>query len=500
MEFVSEVVGEYARVGDAFERPTLRLLSGKWATLRVAVFRCAFSRERTTIPADVLHTQVDEYLAELRREPDVEVPANVDGRSLCRGWVNDEWLFRDAEPDGSLVYSRTHAALEALDVVGNMSRDRVLVSQSRLTTIVEVTRRLALDASPDAEARAERLDAQIRELEIERDRLRAGGVVVAASDDRMIDGFGDLLSLMAQLPSDFKRVEESMQAMHRQLLAEFRDREMTVTTVLDDYLATLDDLLMRTPEGRAFVGAFELLRDQGLLSDLQRDQRFLLEHPSSAALKPEEIVELRSVERTIRQGIEAVLESRRRLSATLKENIVNHNPSEEQELDSVLRDVERELATWMQSARPRSSVALALLPPEFRVEHLPERTWDPESDLRPAPLPPADEPVEEVLSAEELRALGGPSRPELRERLLAALRDGDMETVGVLFARLPRELRRPVEILGLLQLVAGVPEALAGLESFEAVRPDGSRRVFEAPMVSFSMLDEDVLTDGGRGE
>ena len=49
---VSDIVGEIARVTEAFEKPTLRLLDGKWAAFRVAVFRAAFSRDRRSVPAD----------------------------------------------------------------------------------------------------------------------------------------------------------------------------------------------------------------------------------------------------------------------------------------------------------------------------------------------------------------------------------------------------------------------------------------------------------------
>ena len=128
---VSDIVGEIARVTEAFEKPTLRLLDGKWAAFRVAVFRAAFSRDRRSVPADRLHAQVDTYLTELAREG-LDAPPVHNGRALCNTWVNDQWLFRDNDADGALVYSLTSAALEALDLVATLSRDRVLVSESRL--------------------------------------------------------------------------------------------------------------------------------------------------------------------------------------------------------------------------------------------------------------------------------------------------------------------------------------------------------------------------------
>jgi Protein of unknown function (DUF3375) len=65
---MSQLLGELARAEDALSRPTLGLLRGKWAALQIAVFRCSFSRERRTVPADLLHVQVESYLTELGRE------------------------------------------------------------------------------------------------------------------------------------------------------------------------------------------------------------------------------------------------------------------------------------------------------------------------------------------------------------------------------------------------------------------------------------------------
>ena len=63
---MSDISGGLARVREAFERPTLRLLDRKWAPLVLAVFKTSFSRDQRSVGAERLHTQVDTYLEELR--------------------------------------------------------------------------------------------------------------------------------------------------------------------------------------------------------------------------------------------------------------------------------------------------------------------------------------------------------------------------------------------------------------------------------------------------
>ena len=75
---------------------------------------------------------------------------------------------------------------------------------------------------------------------------------------------------------------------------------------------------------------------------------------------------------------------------------------------------------------------------------------------------------------------------------------GDVGSVGEMFNAMPDELRRPVEILGLLHVIAGV-DALDhpdGAETFETVRPDGTRRAFLAPKLSLTAAEAAEV--GGR--
>ena len=70
---------------------------------------------------------------------------------------------------------------------------------------------------------------------------------------------------------------------------------------------------------------------------------------------------------------------------------------------------------------------------------------------------------------------GGPSLDDLRAALVGALNSGDSETIGDLFHDLPDDLRRPVEILGLLHLASRV-NALDQVASHGGVRSHPARR------------------------
>ena len=498
---MTDIAGELARVREAFDKPTLRLLDRKWAPFVLAVFKSSFSRDRRSVSCEALHSQVDAYLADLR-SIGRGAPEKT-GRALCVQWMNDLWLYREISDAGEEHYSLTSHALEALLLVDGLARDRALISESRLTTIVDTVRHRATEANPDREERMRRLDQQIQELTSERDRLAAGGDIAAASNEQMHEGYANLINLIQQLPSDFKRVEESVAAMHRQIVNDFRGEERPISEVLDDYLAKTDALMSSTAEGRAFEGAFTLLRNDALLQGLKADLETILLHPFALELSRTERRSFMSTVTLIRKGVDDVLTQRKGLTTTLREHIVNHDVVKDRELERVLRDVNRELATWMQTAGPRSAVTAELMPGTLDVEHLHERFYDPVAHRAPPALADVSDAAPAAPSLDALRQQGGPLLEELRDALVAALGansvTGEAASIGSAFNGLDASLRRPVEILGLLQLAAQLSPGATGLESFETVRPDGSVRLFEVPRLILTDDDTAALAAQNLG-
>lgn len=480
---MSEIAGELARVKRAFAQPTLTLLHQRQAPVVITIFRAAFGRNNKPIPTARLHAQVEEHLAGIRLAGEAEVPTGS-GRDLCQRWMRGQWLVRSLDDAGHEVYTLTSHAQQALELVKTLARDRATLSEHRIATILGTVRRFNSEANPDRSARVTILNAEIARLQAERDRLVDGAEVVSATEDYMREGFTELLSLISALPSDFARVEERFATIRGEILAAFRAEDRPAGEVIDDYLARADTLMTATHEGRAFEGAFALLRDDALVTQLREDLTALLEHPlSDGILGDADRAELRGTVRLVRDGLDRVLTQRSRVTATLKEYIVSHDAARDRELEQTLRQVESELTTWMATTGPRASHDVPLLPARAVVEHLRERFHDPADDVLPERIAPADPDEAPPVSLAALMAQGGPQLASLRQRLDQALSSLlPAGSLGELFDSLEPSLRRPVEILGLLHLAADRDwETEDALESFAAVRPDGTRRTFTVP-------------------
>ncbi|MFC7495499.1 MULTISPECIES: DUF3375 family protein [unclassified Nocardioides] len=482
---MGDIEGEVARIEAALNTPTLKLLDRKSAGVAMPIFAASFPEDGQPIAVERFHTVVDARLDELRAAG-YTVPTG-NGKSLGMQWVRERWLYRDPG-DGQETYQLTGDAKQALDYVTRATRTQLNVSLSRIATMRHVVSQAALAANPDREERIRRLTEEIAALTAERDRLAEGGEMPEASEAELTEQFANVLRELDGLPSDFRRVEEAVRGMHKVITKRFREEERPVGEVVDDYLNQSANLLTATPEGRAFAGALELLRNRDWLTRLRTDLDTILAHPWAGTLLPDEHRQLKTTVDVIRRGISDVLSQRQRLSATLREHIENYDHIKNRELDMVLRGIDREMRMWMQSARVRSHVEVELIPPGLDMAALRFRTFDPDSESAPEPLEDVSAEAPAAMSLDDIRKQGGPSLAELRRELEARLATGDLESAAALFNTLPDDLRRPVEILGLMHLLAGMDASVdaAARELVSAVRPDGSTRRFLMPTVTMA--------------
>ncbi|WP_425861344.1 DUF3375 family protein [Arthrobacter sp. TWP1-1] len=482
----SGIEGDVARIEAALNTPTLKLLDRKSAVVAMPLFAAVFPDDAQPVPVEQLHTRVDALLDELRAAG-YSAPS-TGGKSLAMQWVRERWLFRDPGR-GQETYQLTGDARQALDYVSRATRSQLNVSVSRIETMRHVVSEAALAANPDREERKRRLSEEISRLQAEYDRLDSGGDLLVSSESEMSEQFANVLRELDGLPSDFRRVEESVREMHRNITKRFREEERPVGEVVDDYLDRSDNLLTSTPEGRAFAGALELLRKRDWLTRLRTDLDTILSHPWAGSLLANEQRQLRTAVDVIRRGISDVLGQRQRLSATLREHIENYDHIRNRELDGVLRGIDREMRSWMQTARARDHVDVELIPPGLDIAAVRFRTYDPGSERAPEPLEDVSHEAPAPLSLEDIRKQGGPSLDQLRRRIDEKQSSGDLASADALFNSLPEELRRPVEILGLMHLFTRLGAHIDPVlrEAVCAVRPDGSTRRFLMPT---SMLPE----------
>lgn len=472
---INRAEGAYLGAVRAFQNPMLDLLHKRHAPLVVSLLSACFTAQHPNVSVAAAHTQIGDALDQLRAAGyEDDLPMGT-ARDLCRQWADAGWLMRQVVDDVE-VYRLSAQAVDALDVAGRAGGARARVSHSRVRTMLDAVERLSQDADPDALVQMARLDAEIRRLQKELDRIQRTGAVEEVDDEQLLEEAENVLHLARELPADFARVAESIKSMQRDVVMALRQDERPTGEVLREYLQRAQYVMEATSEGRAFAGALRLIGDPQRLDALSSQLDVILRHRFTQRLAPQQRMELQEIGHRIEQGLALVFTAQREASYVITAQVRNHDPLRDRQVDDLLRDVMTGLQTWMGESRRGQSVDPLRRLPVAEVDHLRQTA----ADLRPA-QPPA--PLEDWadsdadVSSEEVRAWGGPHYAELGRQLAAFADERGLVDVAAAFSSAPEVLRRPVDLLGLLEMadLQGMTET-DEIAFVDAVRPDGTRR------------------------
>ena len=465
----------YLRSLAAFRIPTLDLLHGRYAPFVVAALSIVFTVDRPAVAVADAHVEVGEILDELRAggydEDDRALPSGT-GREVCRHWVKVGWLVPQIEGDVE-VYRLTAHAVGALEITGRTGGGRTRVSKSRVRTLLDAVERLAADAESDPERRMARLLEERDALDAEIARLSADGRAEPIDDEQLLEEAENVLHLARELPADFSRVAESIKAMQRDVVADLRRDVRPTGEVLREYLQRGQHVMHSTPEGRAFAGALRLLGDPERIDALTEQLHGLLAQPFTRLMDAAQREELDAVGRRVELGVQEVLTAQRRASHVITGQVRTHDPVRDRQVDDLLRDVMSGLQDWTHSASPDAPVEPLRSLPAADVGHLRQSV----GDVRPPGAPAALSEASDVEFVDaDTRAWGGPHYAEL-EAYVSGL--GDEFDLGDAFRQASDDTRRPVDLLGLLEIAHrnGMSEG-ATVSVVEARRPDGTTRRF----------------------
>lgn len=481
---------ERERVRTAYDKPVLKLLGSRTSDFQVAALRLLFDGTEVTIDYNHAVVSLEDALADT---PADERPAK-DGRTLIADWLQQRLLRSDDGDDGERVLSLTSAAQSVLQFVDDQTSIRPLLGESRVTAITDTLADLAARTVGSKDARMRWLARQITEFTDELEWLEAGGELAEVTEDEIIDQVSHLLDMTNALPEQFTKVAEAIRSNHQLVASRLRGANAPQGLVAREFLAS-HDALSATAEGRAYSSATEILRSEDRVAALADNIDIVLSHPATEALTAIERLRLSRLPQELAAGIETVRNDHRRVTSTFSRYLRASDPVADREVVRVLKDAMSALQVWMDEAPPRATVNVHILNERaLDLGRLPNK-W-PEADQYAAPAMPTTDPgVGGVrLNVEELKSLGGPQTRAVLEQMRTLVREHGARTLGEVFAHLPDDLTRPVEIVGLIAEARALG-ARIGVGQDETVvsrRADGSTRRLTLPLIH--------LTDDGEFE
>lgn len=407
-------------------------------------------------------------------------------RDYCNDWVARQWINR-ALVDQVEQYSLTASTLDVISFTERLVDRRSTASESRLKQILDAVSRLAGEANPDPAARVARVDQQIEALQAQREAL-LGGDVPMPPTSALHEQLNGIMDLARHLPADFKRVSDSVYEMHRRFVSDAQDGPVGRGEALRAFFAD-HDLLETSEEGRAFRGLMLLWGNHREQAALRQDIDDLLRQEFAVDLTAEQRRALRSLPRVLVDCAEDVQETYRRLTQSL-ERYVQSQTDADREMRARLSRAQAAAHALFGGRRRHDRIDVQIGATLARVRSISQlQMLDPRLQESPPPLESDLLTLEDSLTPEQLRDLGGPALEAIRAGVKVATADSQSgpPTLRAVWLALSPEVRRPKNVVGLLHVA--IEEGAVFLdpvtERLEAVRSDGSRITCIVPSAVF---------------
>ncbi|MGC0252222.1 DUF3375 domain-containing protein [Pseudactinotalea sp. Z1748] len=462
--------------------PAWTLLRAQHAAVAIAILGEHLGGQDQRLPAPVLFSRVDEDLAVLR-DHGFDLPQTA--QQYCASWRESGFLIRRAaEATRDEFFELSEGALTAIRFVTQLTDRSQTVTESRLTTILQRVRELAVETDPDAASRLRALREQRDRLEAQIERVAAGDFEVLQTD-RALERTRDILALTEELPADFARVRTEMEQLNRSLREKLIEQESSRGAVLEDIFRGVDHLAA-SEAGRTFTGFYSLILDPERSAELEAHLAELLERPFAEEIPARQTRRLRRMLPSLQDASGEIHQVMTAFSRSLRRFVQSQELAQDRRIHRLLRQTLRTAMDLSDTVRPFHRVG-------------------PDLDLTSVPMAsvgalrlhnPADSEVTEDVTTVEaapvdvaaLRELARTSEidmKELTDNVAAVLAEAGPSTIGEVLAARPAT-QGVASVVGLLVLAEQHGTEVGGAERVTWTAATGVARVGTVPVYLFT--------------
>ncbi len=498
---MADVFEEYHKLRDAYESDGWKLLRSPHSRATVALLNACFPDRSKPVGCDVLHARVQAMLESMREKGlGAEAPAG-DGRTVCsEHWMGDMRLVEKfALDDGTTQYRLRSSTIAALDAVRRMGTRDIVISSPRMELIVEQINKLAALVSNDADEKrrilVERRDAAQRAL----DEFDENGGAKEASPDEVEARLMSVVDLLDQVPQDMRQIEEELKLEQEELVKEFRRDERPHGEIIKYYLDKSEILFNGTDGGKLYNGALEMFSNDGFDAKMHRAVRRIASTWLLTNSSIRERYDIRKAWDTVSEGMSGISVMRAGCSRAIANAVGSYDMARYRMMTKTLKELESrmwERATLRRGAEKAPSLMPDMLPPT-KINALQRKLRGPANHVPPPPLEQGPQ-RETKVDIRELRRYGGPLTKDVVHAFEKALAPGEEALAAQLFAGLPAELRREVEVLGLISYAFkhGLAMGKESEDAYDCVSLDGQHRTWCAPRITVIKEQVDGIEEG----
>ncbi len=254
--------------------PAWRLLQADYAPLIISFLHRVFivPNERTISQSEV-ESKLEDLLFDLRETlgersfPKRAIDYLNDWTNPEKGWLRKFYPENSDEPHFDL----TPATEKAILWLENLQKRQFVGTESRLMTVIELLRQIAIGSEQDSETLREDLEKQKALIEQKIERLNAGELELL-DDTSLKDRFQQMSSVARSLLGDFREVEHNFRDLDRRVREQIATWEGHKGELLEKIFGDRD-AIVDSDQGRTFRAFMEFV----MSADMQQEFTDLLE-------------------------------------------------------------------------------------------------------------------------------------------------------------------------------------------------------------------------------
>ncbi|MDN5806200.1 MAG: DUF3375 domain-containing protein [Brevibacterium sp.] len=346
----------YRRVLDA--NATLRMLRADHLPIMAATLGTHLGRPGTRLSTEDLHESIDSDLEELRDHFDLSMRT---AKAYCDDWRRSEILVRrPATAARGETYELSAAGFDAIRMLEQLRTPPQTATESRLVSLAQSVRQLAIDTDPDSSRRLASLRAERDRIDAEIARVRRGDPRSIVLDRRRAnERVGDILAQAQGLPADFARVRARFEELNQELRISILAAEDSQSQVLDEVFRGVD-LIESSDEGRTFSAFSALVRDPEQAAAFDEDIAAILDRDFSATLSAETRRSLRTLMRQMKDGSREVSDILSEFARGLRRYVHSHEFQRDRVMRTLIQDALAAAAPVSQVRKPYDDLGVDL--------------------------------------------------------------------------------------------------------------------------------------------
>jgi len=262
------------------------------------------------------------------------------------------------------AYDLTSAAENAIGwLAGLVEQRRLVATESRLLTVLELLRQLTTETETDPAIQLAELERRRARLDVEIERVREGRLATM-EPARVQDRFLAMAETARALLSDFREVDQGFRALDRSVREQIATWESGKGALLAEFFGERDHI-GDSAQGRSFRAFWDFLMSPPLQEELTSGLERVLELPAVQELRPDP--RLARIHHDWLAAGEVTQRTVARLSAQLRRFLDEQSSLENRRIGQLVRSIEEHAIALRAAPPPRSAAEVDALAPDVRL-------------------------------------------------------------------------------------------------------------------------------------